>query len=99
VNEREAWIDRRRPAPPVELRSFVLTALDAGDRGRPTGPALAEAGRARLAAALGSPGRVRESAFELLAADALLTYACEAALASDDPEGSLLAIAGLAVAP
>lgn len=30
------------------------------------------------------PGRVRESAFELLVADALVTYACEAALESDD---------------
>jgi hypothetical protein len=36
------------------------------------------------------PGRVRENAFHLLAADALLTYACEAALESDDPEAALL---------
>jgi len=41
---------------------------------------------------LRTPGRVRESAFDLLAADALLTYACEAALESPDPEGVLGAI-------
>ncbi|MDF2697623.1 MAG: hypothetical protein K0S65_6006, partial [Labilithrix sp.] len=34
-------------------------------------------------------GRVRDSAFRLLEADALLTYACEAALERDDPETAL----------
>jgi hypothetical protein len=32
---------------------------------------------------------VRESAFDLLTADALLTYACEAALEAEDPESTL----------
>jgi hypothetical protein len=32
---------------------------------------------------------VRESAFRLLEADALVTYACEAALEADDPESAL----------
>jgi hypothetical protein len=99
VNEREAWLDRRVPAPPVELRRAVLAALESDDDGEPLGPSLAKAGRARLAAALARPGRVRASAFEMLAADALITYACEAALSSDDPEGSLLAIVEAAVAP
>jgi hypothetical protein len=35
------------------------------------------------------PGRVRESAFALLVADGLLTYACEAALESEDAEEAL----------
>jgi hypothetical protein len=43
-------------------------------------PALRALERARL-----NPGRVRRSAFDLLGADALLTYACEAALESPDP--------------
>jgi len=42
-----------------------------------------------LDAARARPGRVRESAFRLLEADALLTYACEAALESGDPEAAL----------
>ena len=46
-------------------------------------------GRSRLDEARAEPGRVRESAFRLLEADALLTYACEAALESDDPATAL----------
>lgn len=44
---------------------------------------------ARLDRARARPGRVRESAFELLVADALITYACEAALESEDPTTAL----------
>jgi hypothetical protein len=33
---------------------------------------------------------MRESAYELLAADALITYACEAALDTDDADASLV---------
>jgi hypothetical protein len=36
-------------------------------------------------------GPVRESALHLLAADALMTYACEAALEADDPAAALSA--------
>lgn len=50
---------------------------------------LLEAARARLRAAAGRPGRVRESAFELLVADALVTYACEAALETERPTEAL----------
>jgi len=64
--------------------------------GRPASPeALAESARRALRAAAARPGRVRESAFDLLAADALLTYACEAALESEDPEGALDALLDL----
>jgi hypothetical protein len=45
-----------------------------------------------LESALERPGRVRDSAFQLLAADALLTYACEAALECEDAEGTLLRV-------
>jgi hypothetical protein len=50
---------------------------------------LAEEARKRLAEARAELGRVRESAFRLLEADALLTYACEAALERDDPRDAL----------
>jgi len=53
---------------------------------------LAAEARTRLAEARASTGRVRESAFRLLEADALLTYACEAALESEDPEAALRGI-------
>jgi hypothetical protein len=51
--------------------------------------ALAEAGLDRLRSARDATGRVRESAFRLLEADALLTYACEAALESEAPPEEL----------
>jgi len=60
--------------------------------GPPTPEILAGAGLEALERV--RPGRVRGSAFELLGADALLTYACEAALELEDPRGrfeSLLA--------
>jgi hypothetical protein len=53
---------------------------------------LAEVGVAALARARSRPGRVRERAFDLLAADALISYACEAALEDEDPTAALGAI-------
>ncbi|MDX1493493.1 MAG: hypothetical protein R3253_05520 [Longimicrobiales bacterium] len=68
-----------------------------GSAGRPATDAWAEArveqlmggARKSLAAAVARPGRVRESAFELLVADALVTYACEAALETERPVEAL----------
>jgi hypothetical protein len=85
----EAWLAAREPVPPPGL----VARLRASDE--PPGPLaqrLARAALARLDLALARPGRVRESAFRLLEADALLTYACEAALESADPESVLLDI-------
>jgi hypothetical protein len=82
------WLDGRRPAAPPSLRRVMADALERGDPG--TGE-LAE----RLAAAgldllriviAGPPGR--EGALTLLAADALLTYACEAAVEEEAMEGN-----------
>ncbi len=81
-----AWISRRQPSPPEPLRSWLEQA------GGPSPvscrallrPALEALGRALL-----NPGRIRKSAFDLLGADALLTYACEAALESPDPASAL----------
>lgn len=50
---------------------------------------LLDGARARLDAARARPGRQRDSAFELLVADALVTYACEAALDTERAERAL----------
>jgi hypothetical protein len=73
----------RRPTPPVDLAEALI--FD----GEPSADALSAEGRVRLAAAGAQLGRVRESAFRLLEADALITYACEAALEREDPEAAL----------
>jgi hypothetical protein len=85
VSDVEAWLARRTPAPPQGLAE-AMRPLAAGTS---LYASLADAGLDRLQQARARPGRVRESAFRLLEADALLTYACEAALESDDPEAAL----------
>lgn len=62
---------------------------DAPPRDVPISEELARAAGHALERALARPGRVRESAFDLLAADALFTWACEAALEEDEPEERL----------
>lgn len=81
----EPWLALRRPEPPSDLAGALRAAAAPGARVE----ALTEAGLARLDDARARPGRVRESAFRLLEADALLTYACEAALETDDPDAEL----------
>lgn len=74
-----AWLDARRPRPPDELMRRMRTALAAvPDGGEPLPERLADAALDRLRTVLRSPAD-RSSAPELLAADALLTYAAEAA--------------------
>lgn len=84
-----AWLEARRPAPPADLAAR-LVGLDL--EGETLVEALTHAGRTRLDEARARPGRVRESAFLLLEADALLTYAAEAALETRDPAGALRSI-------
>ena len=79
------WLEARSPRPPEDLRA----ALHLDRTSPPLIEALTDAGLRRLSEARARPGRVRESAFRLLEADALLTYACEAALESEDPQGAL----------
>ena len=81
----ESWLAGRTPEPPSDLAAALRPGRDSG----PHTDALADAAQARLADARARPGRVRESAFRLLEADALLTYACEAALESEDPQAAL----------
>lgn len=79
------WLDARRPSPPPELDVAIRSSVGSVRTPR----ALLAAAVERLDAALARPGRVRESAFDLLVADAVTTYACEAAMESSDPETAL----------
>ena len=84
--EARAYLDTRRPEPPEALarwlRAFPL-------QGVPPLEGIANAAMSSLDQARQAPGRVRGSAFHLLAADALLTYACESAMEEGDPDESL----------
>jgi hypothetical protein len=87
VNDLEAWWQGRRPVPPPDLAAALASDL-AGSMSE----GLTREAQGRLDQARARPGRTRESAFRLLEADALLTYACEAALESERPEAALLGI-------
>jgi hypothetical protein len=85
VSDLRAWLAGRTPRPPDALSLSV-----------PEGPGsvaeqLTDAGALALERALGEVGE-RRGAFELLGADALLTYACERAASAPDPEAELLHI-------
>jgi hypothetical protein len=75
-----AWLEARRPTPPDALRACLeMTVSDA----EPSSPLplpdhLAQLGRRLLAWVACRPEGGRELARELLAADALITYAFEA---------------------
>lgn len=78
---------RQPPAPDALARWLAEGPLEGEPVEGLTRRAIAELDRARSA-----PGRVRASAHHLLAADALITYACEAALDSPDPVAAMEAI-------
>jgi len=86
VREVGQWLAGRRPVPPMPLETWMpaTSAELLSD--------LTEHGVGALARARRRPGRVRDSAFDLLVADALLSYACEAALELPDPEPALRGI-------
>lgn len=75
------WLDEREPAPPPALAERLRTVL-ADDRDAPEDeiPERCLEGAERLLAGLlDAPAASREAALDLLAADALVTYAFEAA--------------------
>lgn len=79
------FLATRRPPPPEALARWLRDVpLEGTPLDGVTHQALSSLDRAR-----GRPGRVRESAFHLLGADALLTYACEAALEESVPAEAL----------
>lgn len=100
MTDLQRWLAERRPAPPEQLATAVQQALAREDVESGTGlETLVSAARTCLEEALTCPGRVRASAFSLLLADGLLTYACEAALDQADPDAVLLAMAEVAGGP
>lgn len=90
------WLRNRHPAAPDDLGARVLESVPTPEVGSPErADRLLAAARGPLRAALDRPGRVRESAFDLLLADALVTYACEAALESGHPTRALERLVGV----
>ena len=87
-----AWLAERTPPAPAELTAWLKISSEELDPEVEVGSlpkALVNAGLRHLESAVARPGRDREAAHQLLAADALVTYACEAASEADDVEGAL----------
>ncbi len=87
------WLEARSPSPPEGLKIRMARELEGdarrGDAGDTSVAALGTAAVAALTRALSVGGTDREVAMDLLAADGLLTYACEAALEGEDPGSGL----------
>jgi len=80
------WLRSRVPEPPRDLASRIA-AMTAGTAGAPVAPhasALLDAGEAAMGTVLQGGCLTRQSALDLLAVDAIVTYAFEAA--ADDPD-------------
>jgi len=91
-----SWLAQRMPPPPDPLTRWLDRVGMPGD---PVLDALMHGGLLELGRARAEPGRVRRSAYHLLAADALITYGCEAALERDAPAVELRRLVGLVAAP
>ncbi|MEX2466997.1 MAG: hypothetical protein WD995_08800 [Gemmatimonadota bacterium] len=88
----ESWLAKRHPPAVMSLDPWTAAYAEEGPEGRVR--TLSRLAVKALGSTRARPGRVRDSAFELLAADALLTYACEAALETEDVEEALLGVLG-----
>lgn len=80
------WLDSRRPAPPPTLRAHLDRRVPPASNGGGEGALpdhLAAAGRDLLERVLSHPAGGRDLALDLLAADALVTYAFEAQAEAD----------------
>ena len=87
-----AWLATRTPPAPDELKAWLQIPDDGADfdGGVASLPGcLVAGGLAHLDEAVARPGRDREAAYQLLAADALITYSCEAASEAADVRGVL----------
>ena len=95
-HDRAGWLRERRPAPPQELarrlanEGFPIPGGVGADGNADTD--LATAAMKALGRAVEKGRRDRTAALDLLVADGLMTYACEAAAASSDPEARVAAI-------
>ncbi len=86
------WLATRTTPAPDELKAWLRIPDDGTDLHGGVGSvpgSLVAAGLAHLDEALARPGRDREAAYQLLAADALITYGCEAAAEAANPRGVL----------
>ena len=86
------WIAARTPPAPPELKVWLKIPDDGPESagaGLPMSALLLRAGLVHLEEAEARPDRNREAAYQLLAADALITYACEAASEAADVGGVL----------
>jgi len=88
--ELEVWLRDREPGIPGP---FLPHLLESGDGG-PGAGGLLELGAEALERALERPAWNHEAAYRLLAADAYLTYACEAVVQDGDVRRSLEEIFG-----
>ena len=82
----QEWLESRTPPVPEPFREWMTAEAPEVEA---SAGALAEEALAALSRALEGADRPRRGAFDLLAADGFLTYACEAALETDDPAGVL----------
>ncbi len=86
------WLAARTPPAPDELKAWLKIPDEGTDPRGAVGSvpgSLVRAGLLHLEKAVARPGRDREAAYQLLAADALITYGCEAASEADDVRGVL----------
>ena len=89
MSELSYWIGRRTPpAPEAFLPWLEVPSTDLDD----IPSSLLECALVSLDEALARPGRNREGALHLLAADGFLTYACEAATETDDVGATLMTL-------
>ena len=78
----DRWLAERTPAPPAALAARLRTLAALGTRGadqEPVGEALLDAAEEVLTRLLREGCATRQSALDLLVADALVTYAFESA--------------------
>jgi len=87
LSKLEEWLAPKLSDVPDSLRRRILDAVSGGQRGSPTGGQFAEqlrrVGEELMVEAKSAPP-ARDTAMTLLAADALITFACEA-VAETDP--------------
>jgi len=90
-----AWLESRRPAPPAALANRLAECVTAAPDGVLAGDSVAEAvgrlGLVTLRAVVERQGVAYDAAMDLLAADAFVTYAFEAAA---EGGGELSSLAG-----
>lgn len=86
MSETDRWLAGRASGVPEPLAG----ELDREEEADSVPASLLERGLASLSRARTGPPRDRDAAYRLLAADAYVTYACEAAAECEDEPGEIL---------